>query len=84
MTRILPPEKVKKIYESKIRKLAYAKWEEAGRPTGRELEFWLLAEKEQREKDEHFYRRLTEAALPNYDCNIDTGILSIYKNKTIN
>lgn len=25
---------------------AYYKWEEAGRPDGRDLEFWLAAEKE--------------------------------------
>lgn len=29
-----------------IRTLAYHKWEEAGRPDGDGLEFWVLAEKE--------------------------------------
>jgi Protein of unknown function (DUF2934) len=29
-----------------ISKLAYQKWEQAGKPEGRDLEFWLAAEKE--------------------------------------
>jgi hypothetical protein len=33
-----------------IRELAYLKWEQAGRPSGRDTEFWLAAEKELREK----------------------------------
>ena len=33
-----------KTNESKIGLLAYQLWEEAGRPSGRDLEFWLTAE----------------------------------------
>lgn len=32
--------------ENEIRELAYSKWIEAGRPSGRESEFWLKAERE--------------------------------------
>ena len=32
--------------EKKIAKLAYQKWEEAGRPLSDGVEFWLAAEKE--------------------------------------
>lgn len=35
-----------RIYEELIRLLAYQKWEQAGRPHGRDLEFWIAAEKE--------------------------------------
>ena len=66
MTRRLSPEYIRRIYESKIRNLAQAKWEEAGKPEGRDLEFWFAAEKEQREKDMRFYGPLTEPALPDY------------------
>lgn len=65
MRHILPPHRVKQIYESKIRKLAYARWEKACKPEGRELEFWFLAEAEQRDKDIRF-GGLTANALPNY------------------
>lgn len=41
--------------EDAIRVLAYLKWNDAGRPDGRDEEFWLEAEKE-------FY----EYYLPNY------------------
>lgn len=40
---------VKITYEDlrqQIRELAYQKWEEAGRPWGRDKEFWVEAEKE--------------------------------------
>jgi hypothetical protein len=36
--------------ESKVSRLAYELWEMAGRPTGRDLEFWLAAEGKLREK----------------------------------
>ena len=32
--------------EERIRELAYQKWEEAGRPPGDGVEFWLAAEQE--------------------------------------
>ncbi|HET6572235.1 MAG TPA: DUF2934 domain-containing protein [Fimbriiglobus sp.] len=32
--------------EQAIRELAYAKWEEAGRPPGDGVQFWLAAERE--------------------------------------
>ncbi|QOZ69147.1 DUF2934 domain-containing protein [Bradyrhizobium arachidis] len=32
--------------EEKIRRRAHALWEDAGRPIGRDLEFWLSAERE--------------------------------------
>ena len=32
-------------HEEEIRPLAYRKWEEAGRPEGDGVEFWLVAEK---------------------------------------
>jgi hypothetical protein len=67
MRRRLSPERVKQIYELKIRRLAQIKWEEAGKPEGRDLEFWFSAEKKQHEKDIHFGGTLTESALPNYD-----------------
>lgn len=49
--RVLPSECVEAIYEAEIRKLAHAKWEEAGKPEGRDSEFWLAAEADQRAKD---------------------------------
>lgn len=66
MRHVLSPDRVKAIYESKIRKLAHTKWEEAGKPEGRDLEFWFAAEKEQHEKDMRFYGVLPVSALPNY------------------
>ena len=66
MRHILPPEKVKAIYESKIRKLAQIRWEEAGKPEGRDLEFWLSAERDQHEKDMLFGGVLPVSALPDY------------------
>ena len=33
-------------HEDEIRPLAYRKWEEAGRPAGDGVQFWLAAEKE--------------------------------------
>lgn len=35
-----------------VRARAYALWEQAGRPAGRELEFWLEAERQLEEKRE--------------------------------
>lgn len=35
--------------ENQIRKLAYYKWQQAGSPEGDGVEFWLDAEREQRE-----------------------------------
>jgi hypothetical protein len=34
------------LVEQEVRKHAYYKWEAAGRPHGRSLEFWINAEKE--------------------------------------
>lgn len=33
-----------RVQESEIREAAYQMWEKAGRPAGRDLEFWLKAE----------------------------------------
>ena len=38
--------------ERRIRRRAKALWEQAGRPTGRDLEFWLEAEREFREAED--------------------------------
>jgi len=70
MRHVLSPDRVKHIYESKIKRLAKIKWQEAGEPERRDLEFWLSAEKEQRDKDMRFFGALSESALPNYD-NVD-------------
>ena len=32
-------------YEKLVRETAYRKWKDAGKPQGRDLEFWLAAEK---------------------------------------
>ena len=32
--------------ENRVRELAYQKWEDAGRPEGDEVKFWLAAERE--------------------------------------
>lgn len=53
-------------YESKIRKLAYIKWEQAGKPEGQDLEFWFIAEKDIQEKNMLFSRELSQSALPDY------------------
>jgi hypothetical protein len=37
--------------EKEIKKRAYELWEEAGKPEGREDEFWQLAEQELRNED---------------------------------
>jgi hypothetical protein len=37
-------KKMEMIDESSVSRLAYQLWENAGRPTGRDLEFWLAAE----------------------------------------
>ncbi|HLX72265.1 MAG TPA: DUF2934 domain-containing protein [Verrucomicrobiae bacterium] len=37
-------KKMETIDESSVSRLAYQLWENAGRPTGRDLEFWLAAE----------------------------------------
>ena len=37
-------EKTVKTDESNVSRLAYELWENAGRPAGRDLEFWLTAE----------------------------------------
>jgi hypothetical protein len=37
---------------SRIRRRARELWEESGRPTGRDLEFWLQAEREFREAED--------------------------------
>lgn len=66
MRQVLSTDRVKSIYEFKIRKLAQIKWEAAGKPEGRDLEFWFAAEKEQHEKDMRFSGALPVSALPNY------------------
>jgi hypothetical protein len=38
--------------ERRIRRRAKELWEQAGRPTGRDLEFWLQAEQEFREAED--------------------------------
>jgi Protein of unknown function (DUF2934) len=38
--------------ERRIRRRAKELWEQAGRPTGRDLEFWLQAEREFREAED--------------------------------
>lgn len=67
MRHVLSPAKVRQMYLQKIRTLAHAKWEAAGKPEGGELDFWLAAEQEQREKDMRFGGTLAEPALPNYE-----------------
>jgi hypothetical protein len=39
--------------EDEIRTRAHALWEQAGKPEGRENEFWHLAERDLQEKPEH-------------------------------
>jgi hypothetical protein len=39
-------EACRDLYQEAIRRRAYARWEAAGRPAGRDLEFWLDAEAE--------------------------------------
>jgi hypothetical protein len=38
--------------EERIRARAHEVWEQNGRPTGRDLEFWLLAEREIKERSD--------------------------------
>jgi len=38
-----------------VAELAYRKWIEAGKPEGRDMDFWLLAEKELRKKIKFYY-----------------------------
>ena len=38
--------------ETQIRDRAYALWEEAGRPEGQDMEFWITAERELSEQSE--------------------------------
>lgn len=66
MRKYLSEDKVKQLYLNKIKRLAYYRWEKAGCPEGKDLEFWLAAEKEQREKDRLFGGQFQESALPDY------------------
>ena len=43
---------MKNITDDEIRTRAHELWEQAGKPEGREREFWLQAERELRKKDE--------------------------------
>jgi hypothetical protein len=38
--------------ETQIRDRAYALWEEAGRPEGQDMEFWMMAERELSERSD--------------------------------
>lgn len=66
MREFLSPDQVKEVYEARVRKLAYAKWEEAGKPEGRDIEFWYAGEKHLCEKIKSYADPLAESALPNY------------------
>lgn len=43
-----------KTYEAAIKKLAYSKWQKAGSPLGRDLVFWLEAEREFKVLEDYF------------------------------
>lgn len=44
-------DKTKLLRQQKIQELAYYKWQNAGSPLGRCMEFWLEAEEELEEQD---------------------------------
>lgn len=60
----LPPSFFE-IPEETIRKCAYYLWLEAGRPAGRDLDFWHAAQEKLRHS--HHYQR-TRAIRPNKKC----------------
>jgi hypothetical protein len=64
--RVLSPEQINARREHQIRIRAYRLWEEAGRPHGRDQEFWLAGEREFINKENRFWGPLKEPALPNY------------------
>jgi Protein of unknown function (DUF2934) len=50
--------------QASVSRLAYELWENAGRPTGRDLEFWLAAEANVRTAVQQPVSSATEAASP--------------------
>ena len=65
MTRIkLSDERVKEIYENKVRNLAYHLWEQAGRPDNKSDEFWFEAKDNIDNQNYNFSKTLESSALP--------------------
>lgn len=62
--RVLSHDRVKNIREQRVRTMAYRLWEEAGRPWGREEEFWLAAEQKYEEERQKLYGALPEPVFP--------------------
>jgi hypothetical protein len=60
--------------EEKIRKRAREIWEENGRPVGRDVEFWLQAEREFREAEELANKPMTTSN-PEFRNNFQKGDL---------
>lgn len=58
--------------QQEIRQTAYRKWEQAGKPEGQEMEFWLDAEREMEENqraahDEDVVMEASEESFPASD-----------------
>lgn len=64
---VVPAALVTRYRNAKIQLIAYQKWEKAGRPHGRDVDFWLEAEKEYDAFNTKFGESLPESAVPSWN-----------------